>query len=164
MIARKCFCKSDIYLPKSKPILLGILYSSPSKSNFVKHINNVFTETGILYKQECYLLGDLNINLLFDEREILINKSYRTNGQSLPPTKDYLGFCFSFSLKQLISASTRVTSKTDTLIDHALTNSSHKVSQIGVIELGISDHTILYTVQEKHLRLSSIKTMTHLLG
>ena len=78
--------------------------------------------------------------------------------------KGYLGFCFSFCLKQLISTSTRVTSKTVTLIDHPLTNSSHKVSQSGVIESGISDHTILYTVQEKHLRLSSIKTMTHLLG
>ena len=151
-------------MPKSKPILLGILYSPPNKSNFFKHINNVFTETGILDKQESYLLGDLNINLLLDEREILINKSYRTNGQKLPPTNGYLGFCFSFSLKQLISTSTRVTSKTVTLIDHALANSSHKVSQSGVIESGISDHTILYTVQEKHLRLSSIKAMTHLLG
>ena len=65
----------DIYLPKSQPILLGISYRPPSKSDFVKHINNVFTETGVLDKQELYLLGDLNINLLLDEKEIFNNKS-----------------------------------------------------------------------------------------
>ena len=48
------------FLPKSKPILLGILYRPPNKSDFVKHTNNVFTETGVLDKKECYLLGDLN--------------------------------------------------------------------------------------------------------
>ena len=41
------FCSSiesvfvDIYLPKSKPILLGILYRPPYKSDFVKHIKGV---------------------------------------------------------------------------------------------------------------------------
>ena len=45
---------TDIFLPKSKPILLGILHRQPDKSDF---INNVFTETGVLDKQDCYLLG-----------------------------------------------------------------------------------------------------------
>ena len=49
-------------------------------------------------------------------------------------TKGYLDFYFSFSLEQLISIPTRVTSKTATLIDHVLTNSSQKVSQCDVIE------------------------------
>ena len=119
----------DIFLPKSKPILLGILYRPPDKSDFVKHINNVFTETGVLDKQECYLLGDLNINLILDEKEIFSNKSYISNSQNLPPlTKGYLDFCFSFSLEQLISIPTRVTSKTATLIDHVLTKSFQKVN------------------------------------
>ena len=55
----------DIYLLKSKPILLGILYRPPNKSDFIKQIN-VFTETGVLNKQESYILGHLNINLLLD--------------------------------------------------------------------------------------------------
>ena len=45
------------FLPKSKPILLGILYRPPDKSDFVKHIH-VFIEIGVLDKQECYLLAD----------------------------------------------------------------------------------------------------------
>ena len=103
-----------IYLPKSKLILLGILYRPFNKSDFVKHINNVFTETGVLDKEECYLSGDLNINLLLEKKEIFSKKSYRTNKQNLLSlTKGYLDFCFSFSLEQLslFSILTRVTSK-----------------------------------------------------
>ena len=155
----------DIFLPKSKPTLLGIIYRPPDKSDFVNHINNVFTETGVLDKQERYLLGDLNINLILDEKDFFSNKSYRSNSQNVPSlTKGYRDFCFSFSLEQLISIPTRVTSNTSTLIDHVLTNSSEKVSQCGVIELGIRYITIFYTVQGKHPRLSPIKTMTYLLG
>ena len=45
----------DIFLPKSKPIVLGVLYRPPNQSDFVKHINKVFTETGVLDKQECFI-------------------------------------------------------------------------------------------------------------
>ena len=38
----------DIFLTKSKPILLGILYRPRNKSDFIKHISNVSTETGVL--------------------------------------------------------------------------------------------------------------------
>ena len=65
----------DIFLPNSKSILLDILYRPPKKSDFVKYIN-VFTETGVLNKQECYLLGDININLILDEKDIFSNTSY----------------------------------------------------------------------------------------
>ena len=136
-------------MPNSEPILLGILYRPPDKADFVKHINNVFTETGVLVKQACYLLGDLNINLIPDKKEIFSNKSYRSNSQNFPPlTKSYLDFCFFISLEQLISILTRVTSKTATLIDHVLTNSSQKVSQCGVIELGKSDYDLVYCTRK----------------
>ena len=41
-----------IYLPKSKPVTLGISYRSPGKSDFVKRINDVFTETRISDKSQ----------------------------------------------------------------------------------------------------------------
>ena len=63
-------------------------------------------------------------------------KCYRSNDQNLP--------WFSFSLEQLISIPTRVTNKTATLKDHVLTNSSQKVSQSSVIELGLHDHDLVY--------------------
>ena len=44
---------TDIYMFKFKPMLLGILYRTFDKSDFVKNINNVFTKAGVLGKQEC---------------------------------------------------------------------------------------------------------------
>ena len=48
-----------IYLPKSELILPGILCRPFNKSDFVKHINNVFTETWVLDKQEVLSLRRL---------------------------------------------------------------------------------------------------------
>ena len=123
IVYKDSFCSNtesifvDIFLSKYKSILLGILYRPSDKSDFVKRINNVFKETGVLDKEEeCYLLRDLNVNLILGKKEIFSNKSYRTNGQNLPSlTKGYLDLCFSYSLEQLISIPTRVTSK---IIDH----------------------------------------------
>ena len=65
----------NIYLPKFKPILLGILYRPPDKSDFVKHINDVLTEPGVLDKQKCYLLGDLNVNLVLTRKKFSATKA-----------------------------------------------------------------------------------------
>ena len=62
-----CFIKSpitysfkDVFALKPKvflltfmyrPVLLGILYKPPNTLHFVKHINDIFTETGVLDKQ-----------------------------------------------------------------------------------------------------------------
>ena len=54
-------------------------------------------------------------------------------------------------MEQLISIQTQVTSKTATLIDHVLTNSFQKVSHCSVIELGISDHNLVYFTRKTPL-------------
>ena len=54
----------DIFLPKSKPILVGVLYRPPEKPDFIKHLNNSLKESNISNTQECYLIGDFNVNLL----------------------------------------------------------------------------------------------------
>ena len=56
---RDNFCKNtksifiDIFLPKTKPILIGILYRPQDKNNFVKNLEETFTNCNILDKQEC---------------------------------------------------------------------------------------------------------------
>ena len=58
---RDNFCKNtesifiDIFLPKTKPILIGSLYRLPDKNDFVKNLEETFTNFDILDKQECYL-------------------------------------------------------------------------------------------------------------
>ena len=82
--------------------------------------------------------GDFNINLLFKSEKIFSNKIAKTPYEELPPlTKKYLEFCFSNSLEQIITSPTRTTDRTAAPIDHVLTNSSHKVSQPAVIDLGL---------------------------
>ena len=60
-------------------------------------------------------------------------------------------------MKELISISTRVTSKTATLIDHVLTNSSQKLIKCSVIELVISDHDLVYCKK----KIPSLKLNKH---
>ena len=60
------------------------------------------------------------------------------------------------SLTQLISVPTRTTYQTS-LIDHILTNSPEKVTMNGIIELGLSDHDLIYCTR----KTSNIKVNKH---
>ena len=62
--------------------------------------------------------------------------------------------CFTHSLEQIITRPTRITDQTATLIDHILTNSPDKVSQSGVIDLGLSDHDLIYCTRKTSLTKS----------
>ena len=67
-----------------------------------------------------------------------------------------MDFAFSYSLKQLTSTPTRTTENTATLIDHALTNSPHKIIKSGVDEANLSDHELIYCTR-KTTKLKSNK-------
>ena len=53
----------EIFLPKSKLVLIGILYRPPDKYDFVNYLECTFSDTNVSESQECYLLSDFNINL-----------------------------------------------------------------------------------------------------
>ena len=56
------------------------------------------------------------------------------------PPKTHIDIYFSHSLHQLIAKPARTTEGTKTRIDHIMMNSTEKVIQSGVIEMGLSDH------------------------
>ncbi len=60
----------DILLPKTKPILIGILYRPPTQSGFLEELSTSINNTENFDNQEVYILGDLNINLKFEGRRI----------------------------------------------------------------------------------------------
>ena len=160
---RDNFCKNtesifmDIFLPKTKPILIGILYRPPDKNNFVKNLEETFTNCNILDKQECYLLGDFNINILQNGENVFEKKLSNSKLNSVPfIVTEYLDFAFSYSLKQLISTPTRATENTATMIDHVLTNSPHKIIKSGVVEVNLSDHELINSTR-KTTKLKSNK-------
>ena len=51
-------------------------------------------------------------------------------------------------MKQIISSPTRITSNSSSLIDHVLTNASNMISSSGVIDIGISDHQMIYCTRK----------------
>ena len=58
-------------------------------------------------------------------------------------SRPYLEIHFTHSLEQIITTSTRVTDQFATIIYHILTNSKEKVSQSGVIDLGLSGDDLI---------------------
>ena len=71
--------------------------------------------------------------------------------------KKYYEFCTMFGLKQLIEVPMRVTCRSSTIIDHILASFPNIVSQQGVIDVGLSDHQIIYCTR----KISRIKRGTH---
>ena len=53
-----------------------------------------------------------------------------------------------YNLEQLIKEPTRVTSTSSSLIDLIFTNQSSNISNSGVIDLGMSDHSLIYAVKK----------------
>ena len=62
-----------------------------------------------------------------------------------------------FGLKQLIEVPTRVTCSSSTIIGHTLASFPNRVSQQDVIDVGSSDHQIIYCTR----KISRIKRRTH---
>ena len=58
----------DMLLPKTKPILIGILYRPPDQSKFLDKLSMAISETDNFDAQEVYILGDLNINLINNQK------------------------------------------------------------------------------------------------
>ena len=62
--------------------------------------------------------------------------------------------CTLFGLKQLIKWSTRVTCNSSSFLDHVLDSFPNRVSQSGAIDVGISDHQLIYCTR-KSARIKS---------
>ena len=71
--------------------------------------------------------------------------------------KKYREFCSQHGLKQLITSPTRITMTSTSLLDHILTNSSERVSQSGVADVGLSDHQMTYCTR----KITRLKDNTH---
>ena len=143
----------ELLLPNTKPIVIGIVYRPPSQSDFLEIINTHFskldTNNNEIYKS--------NINLYLDNSYIF-EKNNLLQSQSIPSDiKKYYEFCTIFDLKQLIEVPTRVTCSSSAIIDYIVANFPDRVSQQGVIDVGLSDHQIIYYTR----KISIIKRGTH---
>ena len=122
----------DLLLPKTKPIVIGILYRPPKQTGFLNNISETLTNIPQFNERETYILGDININLLCEEQKIPMG------------IRRYREFCALQGLTQIIKNATRITEKSSSLLDHILTTSKEKISQSGILDIGISDHQLIY--------------------
>ena len=79
---------------KNKPITFLNIYRSPNNKNetFIKKFESIIEKAT---SKTCYILGDMNYNLL--------------NHDKHTPTKDYYNMLISSSFKPLITKPTRIT-------------------------------------------------------
>ena len=143
-------------LPNMKPVVVGIIYRPPSQSDFLEIINTHFSKFDT-NNNEIYMLGDFNINLYLNNSYIF-QKNNLLQSRSIPSEiKNYYKLCTMFGLKQLIEVPTPVTCTSSTIIDHIIASFADRVSQQGLIDVGLSDHQIIYCTR----KISRIKRRTH---
>lgn len=109
--------------PIGAPSLVGIVYRNPASlfqwyDAFVQMMD-LITEKHP--KSDLFILGDFNINLM-------------------KPHSAWESTYSLFGLKQLVTAPTRITHTTSTLLDHIYTNKPSRLSSVQVSEACLSDH------------------------
>ena len=93
---------------------------------------------------ETYILGDFNINL-WQNGHYVFQKHNFLSCLSVPnDVKNYFDFCTMFGLKQLIESPTRITCSSSSIIDHILASFLDRVTQQGILNVGLSNHQLIY--------------------
>ncbi|CAB4020826.1 Hypothetical predicted protein [Paramuricea clavata] len=120
----------QVQVNKNKSMIVCVTYRPPDcpVTCIRDELKPKFIEALLLGK-EIIILGDMNCNLL---------------KTSCYESKILLDTCSELHLTQLIKDSTRITSQTSSLLDVIMISSSSKVKSSGVVDIGISDHSMIY--------------------
>ena len=132
----------------NSPITFLNIYRSPNNQNdtFIDKFETILEKTT---SKTCYILGDMNYNLLNHDKHIL--------------TKNYLNMLTSASFKPLITKPTRITETNMTLIDHVCTNNikTTTMNKSHIIITDITDHLpCVAIIKQSGLLIKGYKTIT----
>ena len=115
-----------------------------------------------------YIFGGFYINFYLNASYILAKKIVSSKLIS-SDVKSYHKSCAFFGFKQLIKVQTRVTSSSFIIIDHILARYPERLTQHGVINIGLPDHQFIYYIKKssrikrgyhKQLKFRSFKHCT----
>jgi hypothetical protein len=129
--------------------VIGCIYRPPCQpiDGFINGFDNSLLE--IDASSEKVILGDFNVDLT----------SGKANANLLLKRK-LQGLTNSHDLKQVICSPTRITDRSSSLIDLRFTNTPHKIVEVGVVNLSLSDHSIVYCVFKSGLvRVHSLESL-----
>ena len=122
---------AEILLPKTRPILVGTCYRPPKQMNFYDLMEQCCIDNNISIAMETILIGDFNTNIDRCNNNYVLTRKL----------KEFSDTC---NFTQLIKDYTRVTDNSRTTIDLILTSDYTNISQSGVIDIGLSDHCMIY--------------------
>ena len=132
----------EITPDKGKSFLVGNMYRPPDSKIEYNDRFEEFIVTVLNEEKEFILLGDFNKKMLNADTD-----------------REWGNFTTSLGLSQLISEPTRVTSNTQTLIDHIYTNNEDNIRSVNVEKLCVSDHYGIFCNRSSHF--SSEKNNAH---
>ena len=127
----------EITRQHSKPLLIATWYRPPNSKLDIFTNFELFLFKCDMENKELILGGDLNCD---------VNKLAPDSQTHKLQTLSSL-----YQLTQVINEPTRITETTSTLIDLILTNKPEYISTVGVLHLGISDHSLVYAVRKFEL-------------
>ena len=105
---------------------------------------------------ETYILGNFNIN--FENDHYVFQKhNFLSCLSVLNDVIKYFDFSTMFGLKQLIESPTWITCSSSSIIDHILASFPDKVSQQGILNVGLSDHQLIFCTR----KITRIKSGSH---
>ena len=117
---------AELYLPKTKPILVGLSFFVPPKQmDFFSLLEQSCLNCNNFTNSECIILGDFN--------QLHVSLKH---------------FMSMFDLSQLISNPTRITSTTSTILDLISVSDPIKINKCGVSDLGVGDHLLIYCTRK----------------
>ena len=102
-------------------------------SEFIESLNNQIVTHADCPISDIVMLGDANINVL----------------RSTPESRKLDKFLKDNNLLQLINRATRVTENSSTLIDHIYVNNSDQYAHRGILETGLSDHSLVFACRKR---------------
>ena len=124
----------EIINKKSKNILINTQYRQPAGNfNEFEAYLNTFLAKYKTTDKTCFLVGDLNLNLI----------DYQSNAKF----RDFVNLIFQHSLVPIVNKPTRVTKNNATLIDYIISNSFMDQENLtGILKTDISDHFPIFTI------------------
>jgi len=116
-----------------KDLIVGSIYRHPHFDNFETFTSQLINSVQKVNKSKKYkllLAGDFNINTASNDRQ----------------AKNYKDTVCSLGLANVISKPTRVTTSSETTIDHILTNIQLQKVSSGVVKYDVSDHLPIFAI------------------
>ena len=114
----------------SQKLLLACIYRPPDDKDFINYFESIIDK--INHRKNFLLLGDLNIDLSDKQR----------SASSLALRR----ILFTQNLTNVIKDYTRITPKSKTLIDHAITSNPERIVNCGSFPTCISDYNLIFAI------------------